>query len=152
MRSPVAASQSRAVFSMLHPVRIVLPSGLNAADLTESGCARGWPMGWPVAASHSRAVLSPPPVRMVLPSGLKATDLTSSPWEKTRFGSTSWRRQADRLARATCLPASSPASAAIRSDSTVQSIPTPTCPFSKAAWPRSRSSIASRRFDSDRAI
>ncbi len=41
-------------------------------------------------------------------------------------------RQAARLARATRRPASSPASAAIRIDSTVQSIPTPICPFSKA--------------------
>ena len=30
-------------------------------------------MGWPVAASQSRAVLSSLPVRTVLPSGLKAT-------------------------------------------------------------------------------
>ena len=40
------------------PVRIVLPSGLNATDHTKPGCSIGWPMGWPVAASHSRAVLS----------------------------------------------------------------------------------------------
>ncbi len=33
-------------------------------------------MGWPVAASHSRAVLSKPPVRIVLPSGLNATAIT----------------------------------------------------------------------------
>ena len=30
-------------------------------------------MGWPVAASQSRAVLSSQPVRTVLPSGLNAT-------------------------------------------------------------------------------
>ena len=35
----------------------------------------GGPIGWPVAASHSRAVLSRHPVRMVLPSGLNATDV-----------------------------------------------------------------------------
>ena len=32
-------------------------------------------MGWPVAASQSRAVLSQLPVRTVLPSGLNATDM-----------------------------------------------------------------------------
>ena len=37
---------------------------------------KGWPMGRPVAASQSRAVLSWLPVRMVLPSGLNATDMT----------------------------------------------------------------------------
>ena len=68
---------------------------------------------------------------------------TASAWEKTPFGSTSdaarptgWPGQRDGR------PASS-ASVAIRSDSTVQSIPTPICPFSKAARPRSRSSLAS---------
>ena len=40
------------------PVRIVRPSGLNATDQTAPGCARGGPMGRPVAASHSRAVPS----------------------------------------------------------------------------------------------
>ena len=39
----------------------------------------GWPMGRPVAASHSRAVLSRPPVRIVWPSGLKATAQISDP-------------------------------------------------------------------------
>ena len=34
-------------------------------------------MGWPVAASQSRAVLSSLPVRTVLPSGLNATALTA---------------------------------------------------------------------------
>ena len=33
----------------------------------------GRPRGWPVAASHSRAVLSELPVSTVLPSGLNAT-------------------------------------------------------------------------------
>ena len=40
-------------------------------------CARGGPRGRPVAASHSRAVLSLPPVRIVLPSGLNATEHTA---------------------------------------------------------------------------
>ena len=38
----------------------------------------GWPMGLPVAASQSRAVLSTLPVRTVLPSGLNATAQTTS--------------------------------------------------------------------------
>ena len=40
---------------------------------------QGWPIGWPVAASQSRAVLSELPVRTVLPSGLNATAATV-PW------------------------------------------------------------------------
>ena len=51
----------------------VLPSGLNATAQTRPGCVRGWPRGWPVAASQSRAVLSSLPVITVLPSGLNAT-------------------------------------------------------------------------------
>ena len=42
-------------------------------------CGMGWPIGRPVAASHSRAVLSWLPVRIVLPSGLNATESTVSP-------------------------------------------------------------------------
>ena len=75
-RPAVAASHSCAVLSPL-PVRIVLPSGLNATDDTGSGCSMGGPRGRPVAASHSRAVLSWLPVRTVLPSGLNATDQTA---------------------------------------------------------------------------
>ncbi len=60
MGRPVAASHSRAVLSQL-PVRIVLPSGLNATEYTMLECARGSPSGRPVAASHSRAVLSSAP-------------------------------------------------------------------------------------------
>ena len=57
--SPVAASQSRAVLSSL-PVRIVLPSGLNATRSTRVLMlqrARRWVGRW--LASQSRAVLSP---------------------------------------------------------------------------------------------
>ena len=106
-----------------------------------------------MAASQSRAVLSQLPVRIVLPSGLKATDLTLSPWEKSAFEldelAPPGRQvgQGDVPAGLVVRP-----SVAIRSDSTVQSIPTPIWPLSKATWPRSRSSIASRRFDSDRAV
>ena len=36
-----------------------LPSGLNATLITASVWpVIGWPMGWPVSASHSRTVLS----------------------------------------------------------------------------------------------
>ena len=70
--------EPRRLVAML-AVRIVLPSGLNATDHTRSGCAMGWPSGRPVAASHSRAVLSEPPVRIVLPSGLNARARISGP-------------------------------------------------------------------------
>ena len=70
-----ATGQSRAVWSPL-PVRTALPSGLNATAVTWPWCARGGPMGRPVAASQSRAVLSSLPVRTALPSGLNATALT----------------------------------------------------------------------------
>ena len=56
-----------------------VPSGLNAAEQTASS----WPrraseLAWPVAASHTRAVLSPDAVTIRVPSGLNAADLTSS--------------------------------------------------------------------------
>ena len=52
---PVAASQSRAVLSSL-PVSTVLPSGLNATQLTRCSCCNGGAMGRPVTTSQSRAV------------------------------------------------------------------------------------------------
>ncbi len=65
----------RAVWSPL-AVTMVLPSGLYAAELTESL----WPVSWrsssPVAASQMRAVWSSLAVTMVLPSGLYAAELT----------------------------------------------------------------------------
>ena len=66
----MAASQSRAVLSLL-PVRMVLPSGLNATVLTWFSCRMGGPRDLPVAASQSCAVRRLP-VRMDLPSGLNA--------------------------------------------------------------------------------
>ena len=54
-------------------VTMRLPSGLNAALYTSSSWPlSGSPMGLPVSASHSRAVLSPDAVTMRLPSGLNA--------------------------------------------------------------------------------
>ena len=142
---------SRVVLSS-PPVRIVFPSGLSAATHTAS--TGGWPRGRAVAASQSRTVLSSHTVRMVLPSRLKAAVGSSAlPWgKKTPLSSWSWLRQADRLARATRFQSSAPASFAFRSASTVQSIPSPTWPVSKAAWPRSKFRIASRRSDSDSAV
>ncbi len=61
------------------PVSTALPSGLNATALTSPWCARGGPMGRPVAVSQSRAVLSALPVSTALPSGLNATAVTA-PW------------------------------------------------------------------------
>ena len=40
----------------------------------------GWPMGWPVAASQTRSVLSALPEAIRLPLGLNATLHTSSVW------------------------------------------------------------------------
>ena len=42
--------------------------------MTQPECGMGGPIGWPVAASQSRAVLSELPGRIVLPSGLNATE------------------------------------------------------------------------------
>src|SRR5271157_3757134 len=75
MRAPVAAIQTRAVLS-LDAVTIRLPSGLNAADLTEPACPLSSAMRAPVSAIQTRAVLSPDAVTMRLPSGLNAADLT----------------------------------------------------------------------------
>ena len=58
------------------PVRAVLPSGLKATALSAPRCEMGCPMGRPVAASQSRAVLSSQWSATVLPSGLNATALT----------------------------------------------------------------------------
>ena len=49
-----------------------LPSGLNAALSTRPSCRKGWPIGAPVAASHTRAVLSLDAVTTRVPSGLNA--------------------------------------------------------------------------------
>ena len=149
---PVAASHSRAVLSQAPGEdRLAVRAerhGHHRARMLQ-GLADG-PAGGGVPEPR-RLVLAPGEDRLAVGAeGDRAID--RAPWEKTPFSSTSWRRQADRLARATCCQASSPASAAIRSDSTVQSIPSPICPFSKAAWPRSKFSIASRRFDSDSAV
>ena len=64
-----------------HPHRVVplpetmrVPSGLNATLITGPVWpVSGAPMGWPVAASHSRTVLSALPEAMRCPSGLNAT-------------------------------------------------------------------------------
>ena len=40
----------------------------------------GWPIGWPVSASHTRTVLSSLPETIRLPSGLNATLHTQSVW------------------------------------------------------------------------
>ena len=68
-----------------HPRRLVpdavtmrLPSGLNAALITASSWpVSGSPIGLPVSASHTRAVLSQDAVTMRLPSGLNAALITA---------------------------------------------------------------------------
>ena len=68
-----------------------LPSGLNAALSTAlSWPLSGSPIGLPVAASQSRAVLSSDAVTMRLPSGLNAALYTASVM--------AFERLADRLA------------------------------------------------------
>ena len=59
------------------------PSGLNAADTTNSSWPRSTAISLPVAASHSRAVLSPDAVTMRAPSGLKAAEYTKSLWPRS---------------------------------------------------------------------
>ncbi len=50
-----------------------MPSGVNATLDTRSWRpVSGWPRGWPVCASHSRALLSELPETMRYPSGLNA--------------------------------------------------------------------------------
>src|SRR5271154_3441251 len=62
-------------------VTMRLLSGLNAALLTApSWPSSGSPIGWPVAASQTRAVLSEDAVTMRLPSGLNAALLTAPSW------------------------------------------------------------------------
>ena len=73
----MAASQSRAVPSRL-PVRMVRPSGLKAASVSQPSCVNGTPTGAPVAASKTRAVRSWPPMRNRVPSGLKAAQIRRS--------------------------------------------------------------------------
>ena len=52
------------------PEAMRLPSGLNATLITSSVWpVSGAPIGWPVAASHSRTVLSPLPEAMRVPVG-----------------------------------------------------------------------------------
>ena len=63
------------------PETIRLPSGLNATLHTVSVWpVSGGPIGWPVAASHTRTVLSKLPETIRCPSGLNATLSTPSVW------------------------------------------------------------------------
>ena len=55
-----------------------VPSGEKAAVQTAPSCFMGRPIAAPVAASHSRAVLSSDAVTMRVPSGEKAADQTRS--------------------------------------------------------------------------
>ena len=60
------------------PLARVLPSGLNATELTfPAWPVRGLPICRRVAAFHSRTVPSSLPLARVLPSGLNATELTT---------------------------------------------------------------------------
>ena len=68
----VATSQSTTVWSEL-PVANVLPSGLNATELTASVWADRVAMPWRRSTSHNRASLSSLPLARVSPSGEKTT-------------------------------------------------------------------------------
>ena len=68
-------SQTRAVLSS-DAVTMRDPSGLKAADRTESAWPLRTAIALPVAASQTRAVLSDDVVTMRDPSGLKAAELT----------------------------------------------------------------------------
>ena len=71
-----------------HPRRIVeeavttrVPSGLKLAEQTHASCLRGSVRGWPLRASHTRAVLSGEAVTTRVPSGLKLAEKTSFVFE-----------------------------------------------------------------------
>lgn len=74
---PVYASQILAVLSQ-EAVRIRLPSGEKAAEVTKSLChSKDW-MILPVCASQSLAVSSKEAVRIMLLSGEKVAEVTKS--------------------------------------------------------------------------
>ena len=58
------------------------PSGLNDALATPLSWRRGLPMALPVAASHTRAVLSKLAVTTSFPSGLNDALATSFSWRR----------------------------------------------------------------------
>src|SRR5215467_7418420 len=87
----VGRCHNRTVASPL-PLARVLPSGLNATELTNpSGPVRGPPIGWRVATFHNTIVVSPKPVARVVLSGLNATDQTPPPWPVRRGAPIGWR-------------------------------------------------------------
>jgi len=55
-----------------------LPSGLNAALVTDPECPKSVASAAPVLASHNRAVLSTDAVTTRLPSGLNAAHITTA--------------------------------------------------------------------------
>ena len=67
--TPVAGSQACIVRSWL-PEMTVWPSCVNTSPLISAVCPVKVVRGWPVAASHSRTVLSAPPEAIVRPSKL----------------------------------------------------------------------------------
>ena len=68
-----------------HPHGVVVTAGGDPgavgaerhADTASVWPVSGWPTGWPVAASHTRTVASPPPEAIRVPSGLNATPFTA---------------------------------------------------------------------------
>jgi hypothetical protein len=69
-------SHTRADLSDAVTTRV--PSGLKLADLTPPSCLRGSVRGWPVRASHTRAILpEKEAVTTRVPSELKLADETA---------------------------------------------------------------------------
>ena len=83
---PLAASQTRAVPSSL-AVTTRAPSGLKAAETTESVWPRRSASSLPLAASQMRAVPSRLAVTTRVPSGLKAAEATQPLWPRRSVSS-----------------------------------------------------------------
>ena len=84
-----AAADRLAGVGVPHPHRPVVAAGDDAVPVraerhtaTPRRCGRSAaaPIGWPVAASHTRTVLSALPETMRCPSGLNATLITAPVW------------------------------------------------------------------------
>src|SRR3954452_25416594 len=79
MRRPLGISQSRADPSRVRVTARRLLELKPAAE-TELSCCIGATRGFPVAVSHTRAVLSVPAVRTQRPSGLNTAVKTCPSW------------------------------------------------------------------------
>ncbi len=99
------------------------PSGLNATPHTKLVWPRsGSPMGWPVARSQSRTVLSWLAEASRRPSGLNATLNTEPVWlGNTACSRGLWRTEASRMLRASAVSRSRSAATARRAATSMRS-------------------------------